>query len=72
MLPAATGGPGGVFSFGPHARRAWLTPHFIVLREPDPETPPGRDMTEGPGSIMRHRFTARSRTERLGLPKETG
>ncbi len=70
MVPAATGGPGGVFSFGPHARRAWLTPHFIVLREPDPAAEVA-DLTSGPGSVLRHRYTARSRSERLGTAQRT-
>ncbi|MCW2621652.1 MAG: hypothetical protein JWL64_1254 [Frankiales bacterium] len=64
MLPAATGGPGSVFSFAPYVRRPWLTADFIVLREV-PAGLTGETPMTGPNrTVLRHRLTPRTYTER--------
>jgi branched-chain amino acid transport system substrate-binding protein len=65
MLPAATGGPGGVFSFGPYLRRGWLSPTFIVMREVDPELTGEITLMGAPGTVLRHRLEPRTETERM-------
>ena len=67
FLPAATGGAGSVLSFAPHVHRAWMTPHFIVLREVETDLVSDEGlMRGGPGHVMRHRFRPRTRAERQG------
>ena len=66
MLPAATGGAGGLLSFAPYVHRAWLSPHFLVMREVKPDLDEAVGLRDRNGTVMRHRHQARSRTDRLG------
>lgn len=65
MLPAAAGGPDGLLSFAPWVRRAWLSPHFLVMREVKPDLEGSVGLKDRCGSVMRHRFKPRSRSDRF-------
>ncbi|MCM3921894.1 ABC transporter substrate-binding protein [Frankia sp. AiPs1] len=65
MLPAATGGARGLLSFAPYVHRAWLSPDFLVMREVRPDLDEKVGLRDRTGTVMRHRFQPRSRTDRL-------
>ena len=65
MLPAASGGAGGLLSFAPYVHRAWLSPHFLVMREVQPDLDREVGLRDRTGTVMRHHFQPRSRSDRF-------
>lgn len=71
MLPAASGAPGTMLGFGPHAHNGWVGTGYLVLSRVRDGFDAEGLMSPGSTEVV-HRMTPRSRTERRGTRHEVG